>query len=134
MARTSPLTLGLARAWFPAALIVLLLLAIPGLVLFVLNLLGMESAVNPWLQDHWRISYHIPIPWWGGLILLLVPLLILLLYFLKLKRKPLQVPSTFLWKKSIEDLHVNSLFQWLRENVLLLLQILTVLVLLYALM
>ena len=61
-------------------------------------------------------------------------LLILLLYFLKLKRKPLHVPSTFLWKKSIEDLHVNSLFQWLRENVLLLLQILTVLVLLYALM
>jgi von Willebrand factor type A domain/Aerotolerance regulator N-terminal len=134
MARSSPLTIGLARAWFPAALIVLLLLAIPGLVLFVLNLLGLESAVNPWFQEHWHISYHIPIPWWGGLILLLVPILILLLYFLKLKRKPLHVPSTFLWKKSIEDLHVNSLFQWLRENVLLLLQILTVLVLLYALM
>ena len=38
-----PLTIGLARAWFPAALIVLLLLAIPGLVLFVLNLLGLEK-------------------------------------------------------------------------------------------
>jgi hypothetical protein len=51
---------------------------------------------------------------------------------LRLKRKPLQVPSTFLWRKSIEDLHVNSLFQWLRENVLMLLQILTVLLLIYA--
>lgn len=133
-ARSSPILTTLARAWFPVALIVLLLLALPGLVLFVLNLLGMESQVNPWLQDHWRISYHIPIPWWAGLVILLVPICILLLYFLKLKRKPLHVPSTFLWKKSIEDLHVNSLFQWLRENVLLLLQILTLLVLLYALM
>src|SRR5207248_2426530 len=52
----------------------------------------------------------------------------------KLKRKPLQVPSTFLWKKSIEDLRVNSLFQWLRNNVLLLLQLLAVCLLLYALL
>src|SRR5262249_32374936 len=35
---------------------------------------------------------------------------------------------------SIEDLHVNSLFQWLRENILLLLQLLAVLLLLYAVM
>jgi hypothetical protein len=133
-ARPSSIRETINRVWFPAALIALLLLAIPGLVLFVLNLLGSEGRVNAWLQDTLRLSYHIPIPWWAGLIILLVPVFILLLYFLKLKRKPLQVPSTFLWKKSIEDLHVNSLFQWLRENVLLLLQILTVLVLLYALM
>jgi hypothetical protein len=133
-ARTSSFRDVVSRAWFPLALILLLLLAIPGVVLFVLNLLGLEGTVNPWLQDRLRLSYHIPIPWWAALILLLVPLLILLLYFLKLKRKPLHVPSTFLWKKSIEDLHVNSLFQWLRENVLLLMQILTVLVLIYALM
>ncbi|HEX5272817.1 MAG TPA: BatA and WFA domain-containing protein, partial [Gemmataceae bacterium] len=134
MSRSSPVSAALARAWFPVALIALLLLAVPGVALFVLNLLGMESRVNPWLQDNWHVSYHIPIPWWAGLVILLVPIFILLLYFLKLKRKPLHVPSTFLWKKSIEDLHVNSLLQWLRENVLLLLQILTVLVLLYALM
>src|SRR5438874_1100138 len=134
MARSSPLTAGFARAWFPAALVLLLLLAVPGLALFVLNLLGWESWVNARMQDYLHLSYHIPIPWWAGIILLLVPVFILLLYFLKLKRKPLHVPSTFLWKKSIEDLHVNSLFQWLRENVLLLLQILTVLVLIYALM
>jgi hypothetical protein len=134
MARSATITTAVSRAWFPLALLTLLLLAVPGVVLFVLNLLGLETTVNSWLQEHWRVSYHISVPWWAGLIVLLVPLFILLLYFLKLKRKPLHVPSTFLWKKSIEDLHVNSLFQWLRENVLLLLQILTVVVLLYALM
>ena len=122
------------RYWFPAALVVLFLLAIPGVLLFALNLLGMEAAVNAWLEKTFQLSYSIPIPWWGALALLLVPFAIVLLYFLKLKRKPIQVPSTFLWKKSIEDLHVNSLLQWLRENVLLLLQILTVLVLIYAIM
>ena len=42
------------------------------------------------------------------------------------------MPSTFLWKKSIEDVHVNPLFQWLRQNVLLVLQVLAVLFLIYA--
>jgi hypothetical protein len=124
----------LGRYWFPTALVLLLLLAVPGIVLFILNLCGLEPDVNQWLEENFQLSYSIPIPWWAGLILILVPLLILLLYFLKLKRKPLQVPSTFLWKKSIEDLHVNSLLQWLRQNVLLLLQLLTVLVLIYAIM
>src|SRR5947209_11872204 len=122
---------GLAGLWFPTALAVLLLLAVPAAVFLTLSLFGRENDVNGWLQEHLGVSYHIPVPWWAGLLLLLVPVLIVLLYFLKLKRKPLQVPSTFLWRKSIEDLHVNSLFQWLRENVLLLLQILTVLFLIY---
>lgn len=121
-----------SRYWFPTALVVLFLLAIPGIVLFVLNLLGMESEVNGWLEDNFKFSYNIQIPWGGALALILVPLLIVLLYFLKLKRRPIQVPSTFLWKKSVEDLHVNSLLQWLRQNVLLLLQILAVLFLIYA--
>jgi VWA domain-containing protein len=46
----------------------------------------------------------------------------------------MQVPSTFLWKKAIEDLHVNSLFQWLRQNILLLLQLLLFVVFLYSLL
>ena len=120
--------------WFPLVLGFLLLLAVPGMVFLALSLLGKENAVNGWMREHLGLSYHIPVPWWAGLILLLTPFLILLLYFLKMKRKPLQVPSTYLWKKSIEDLHVNSLFQWMRDNVLLLVQLLTVLVLIYAVM
>jgi hypothetical protein len=120
--------------WFPVILAVLLLLTLPAMVLLALGLFGRETAVNAWLQGHLALSYHFPGPWWLGLLLLFVPPLLVLLYFLKLKRKPLQVPSTFLWRKSIEDLHVNSLFQWLRDNVLLLLQLLVVLVLLYAML
>src|SRR6267142_2226781 len=124
----------IGQFWFPAALVGLLLLTIPGIVLFVLHLFGADTDLNEWLENNFQLTYHFPLHWSLALLLLLVPPLILLLYFLRLKRKPLQVPSTFLWRKSIEDLHVNSLFQWLRENVLLLLQVLTVLTLIYALM
>ncbi len=68
------------------------------------------------------------------MILLLVPFLLVLLYFLKMRRQALQVPSTFLWRKSVEDVHVNSLFQWLRKNLLLLLQLACVLLLIFAVM
>lgn len=60
------------------------------------------------------------------MILGLIPPLIFLLYFLKLRRTPLEVPSTYLWTKTIEDLHVNSIWQRLRKNLLLLLQLLAV--------
>jgi hypothetical protein len=123
---------GLAGLWFPAALTVLLLLALPGAVFLALHLFGRESALNGWLKDRFGVTYHLATPWWTGFALLLVPLLLVLLYFLKLKRRPLQVPSTFLWRKSIEDLHVNSLFQWLRDNVFLLVQLLIVLLLIYS--
>jgi hypothetical protein len=124
----------LARYWFALALVALLILAIPGFILLGLNISGGEARVNAWLQEKLSLTYHIPFAWWLALILLLVPILIVLLYFLKLKRKPLSVPSTFLWRKSIEDLHVNALFQWLRQNILLLLQVLAVLFLTYAVM
>lgn len=70
------------------------------------------------------------LPWWGWLTLAVVPPLIFLLYFLKLRRSPLEVPSTFLWKRAIEDMHVNSLWQRLRRNLLMFLQILFALMLL----
>jgi hypothetical protein len=58
---------------------------------------------------------------------------LLLLYFLKLRRKEVTVPSTILWKKAVQDLQVNSPFQKLRRNLLLLLQMLLLLALLLAL-
>lgn len=77
--------------------------------------------------------YNTLSPWQWGLIAL-VPPAILALYFLKLKRQPLEVPSTYLWKKSIEDMHVNSLWQRLRQNLLLFLQLLLVALAMLALM
>jgi hypothetical protein len=66
------------------------------------------------------------LPWYQWLVFAAVPPLIFLLYFLKLRRAPLQVPSTYLWSKTVEDLHVNSLWQRLRNNLLLWLQFLAV--------
>src|SRR3970040_2391439 len=63
---------------------------------------------------------------WQWALLALVPPPIIALYFLKLRRQPLEVPNTYLWKRSIEDLHVNSLWQRLRQNLLLFLQLLLV--------
>lgn len=61
---------------------------------------------------------------WQWSLMAAVPAVIFALYFLKLKRVPVEVPSTYLWRKSIEDLRVNSLWQRLRKSVLLLLQLL----------
>ena len=66
--------------------------------------------------------------------LALIPVGIIVLYFLKLKREPVEVPSTYLWAKTIEDLHVNSLLQRLRRSLLLLLQLLAVFIAFIALL
>ncbi|HUP81971.1 MAG TPA: VWA domain-containing protein [Pirellula sp.] len=70
-----------------------------------------------------------PFQW---ILLLMVPPAVLSLYFLKLKRRELAVPSTLLWRKTLEDVHVNSIWQRLRKNLLLYLQLLFLAVLILA--
>ena len=66
------------------------------------------------------------LPVYQWMILGLIPPLIVLLYFLKLRRTPVEVPSTYLWTKTVEDMHVNDIWQRLRKNLLLLLQLMAV--------
>jgi hypothetical protein len=120
------------RLWFPIAVAVLVLLSLPALVAFAGDLLGYGGKWNAFLEERAGLSHHTALPTWAAATLFLAPLVLLLLYFLRLKRKPQAVPSTFLWRKSIEDLHVNRLLQWLRKNILLLLQLLVLLAAIYA--
>jgi hypothetical protein len=71
---------------------------------------------------------------WQWALILAVPPAIVALYFLKLRRQPLEVPSTYLWHKSIEDLHVNSLWQRIRQSLLLYLQLLLIALAIFALL
>ncbi len=59
--------------------------------------------------------------------------LIVLMYLLKLRRRRLEVSSTLLWQRSLEDLIANAPFQKLRQNPLMYLQILLLLLLALAL-
>jgi hypothetical protein len=63
---------------------------------------------------------------WQWAVFAAVPIGIVLLYFLKLRREPVEIPSTYLWARTVEDLHVNSLFQRIRKNLLLFLQLLAI--------
>lgn len=54
------------------------------------------------------------------------------LYFLKLKRKRMVIPSTLLWQRAVQDLQVNAPFQRIRNNLLLWVQLLLLLLLLFA--
>lgn len=71
---------------------------------------------------------------WQWALLAAVPVGIVLLYFLKLRRQPLRVPSTFLWHRAIEDSRVNSLLQRLRRNLMLFLQLLFLALAMFALL
>lgn len=65
-------------------------------------------------------------------LLFLIPLL-LLLYVLKLKRKTYIVSSSMLWEHAIEDMKANTPFQRFRRNLLLPLQIIFLILAIFAL-
>ena len=65
---------------------------------------------------------------------LAVPVMILVLYMLRRKFLPQQVPSVFLWRKSLKDHAANRPFRKLVKSLLMALQILAALMLALALM
>ncbi len=72
-------------------------------------------------------------PMWGLLALGLIPPLVIL-YFLKLKREQKEIPSLVLWQQVLDDHRVNAPFQRFRRNILLWLQLLVLMLLIFALM
>ncbi len=64
-------------------------------------------------QDLNQLFWFIPL---GGIVVAL--------YLLRMRRKDLLVPATFLWPDRIDEVRANSLFQKLKFNLLLLLQLL----------
>jgi hypothetical protein len=120
------------RTLFPVAVALLVLFALPGAFVFAADLSGYGPDLNAWLESRLGVSHRLAVSLPAAVVLFCVPPIIILLYFLRLRRKPVAVSSTFLWHKSIEDLHVNRLMQWLRRNLLLLLQLLAALLAIYA--
>ena len=92
---------------------------------------GLWTRVSS-MRFPWEFSSPLALASW--FVLAGVPVGIIALYFLKLRRRPVRVASTILWRRSLEDLHVNSLFQWIKRNILLLLQLLVLVVFLYSLL
>lgn len=70
-----------------------------------------------------------------GALLWLLPLVgvIVLLYLLRMRRRDVVVPASFLWPQRVEEVRANALFQRLRWNWLMILQILAVALLIFTL-
>ena len=57
---------------------------------------------------------------------------LLLLYFLKLRRRPVRVSTVLFWEQAVQDLQVNAPFRWIRPSWLLLLHLLVLACLCFA--
>ncbi|HRK20892.1 MAG TPA: VWA domain-containing protein, partial [Fimbriimonadaceae bacterium] len=70
-----------------------------------------------------------------GALLWLIPtgLILFALYLLKMRRKPFEVPATFLWPAQTEEIRANAFFQRPRLNILFWLQLLALVVIAAAL-
>ncbi len=70
-------------------------------------------------------------PWFALLGLLVIP--IILLYMLKLQRQKVEVSSTLLWKMVLNDRQANHPWQKLKQNLLLIVQLLILALLVFSL-
>src|SRR5262245_14963484 len=62
--------------WFPISLGLLVLVMLPGLLLLLLSLLGLEGVTNAWMQTNLNLTYHNALNRWATILLLLLPLLL----------------------------------------------------------
>lgn len=70
---------------------------------------------------------------WPLVLLITIPLVILL-YILKRKYREVQVSSSLLWKEAYKNTQANTPWEKLRVNIMMILQILVILLLIFALM
>src|SRR3990172_11181606 len=96
-------------------------------------------------QSMYYVSYHVT-SMWGynsqvesyfvnapALWFLALSGVILALYLLRLKRRRMTVSSTLLFEKAVEEFQANAPLQWLKKNLLLLLQLIVLALLVLAL-